>query len=71
MIQRFCTSVSVPGYHEGAFPSDLLSNKPLATSERDIGMNYILVFHSLMHFDISKRRAYLPARGEFLSGLDD
>nr|AFK36510.1 unknown [Lotus japonicus] len=38
MIQRFCTSVSVPGYHEGAFPSDLLSNKPLATSERDIGL---------------------------------
>ncbi|KAK2392190.1 50S ribosomal protein L4, chloroplastic [Trifolium repens] len=38
MIQRFSTSILTPGSDEGAFPSDLLSKTPLATSERDIGL---------------------------------
>ncbi|XP_061340810.1 uncharacterized protein LOC133287258 [Gastrolobium bilobum] len=38
MIQRFSTSILPPRPDEGAFPSDLLSKKPLATSERSIGL---------------------------------
>lgn len=37
MIRQFSTSILTPGA-EGAFPSDLLSKNPLATSERTIGM---------------------------------
>lgn len=37
MIRQFSTSILTPGA-EGAFPSDLLSKKPLATSERTIGL---------------------------------
>ncbi|XP_004486189.1 uncharacterized protein [Cicer arietinum] len=43
MIRRFCTSILTPGNDEGAIPSDLLSKKPLATSERDIGLCQDLV----------------------------
>jgi len=38
MIRQFSTSILTPGPDEGAFPSDLLSKKTLATSERTIGM---------------------------------
>ncbi|TKY72196.1 50S ribosomal protein L4 [Spatholobus suberectus] len=38
MIRQFSTSILAPGPNEGAFPSDLLSKKPLATSERTIGL---------------------------------
>ncbi|KAL5075532.1 hypothetical protein RYX36_014516 [Vicia faba] len=38
MMQRFCTSSFAPGHDEDAFPSDLLSKKPLAKSERDVGL---------------------------------
>lgn len=38
MIQQFSTSILTPGPEEGAFPSDLLSKKPLAASERTIGL---------------------------------
>lgn len=38
MTQLFSTSILTPRPDEGAIPSDLLSPKPLATSERDIGM---------------------------------
>lgn len=37
MMQRFCTSSFTTGHDEDAFPSDLLSKKPLAKSERDVG----------------------------------
>nr|AHA84219.1 50S ribosomal protein L4 [Phaseolus vulgaris] len=38
MIRQFSTSILTPGPDEGAFPSDLLSKKTLATSERTIGL---------------------------------
>jgi len=38
MIRQFSTSILTPGPDESAFPSDLLSKKTLATSERTIGM---------------------------------
>lgn len=38
MIRQFSTSILTPGPDEGAFRSDLLSKKTLATSERTIGM---------------------------------
>lgn len=37
MIQQFSTSILTPGPDESAFPSDLLSKKTLATSDRTIG----------------------------------
>ncbi|XP_027930689.1 uncharacterized protein LOC114186843 [Vigna unguiculata] len=38
MIRQFSTSILTPGPDESAFPSDLLSKKTLATSERTIGL---------------------------------
>ncbi|XP_027338587.1 uncharacterized protein LOC113852496 isoform X1 [Abrus precatorius] len=38
MLRQFCTSILAPGPDEDAFPSDLLSKKPLTTSERTIGL---------------------------------
>lgn len=38
ITQLFSTSILTPLPDEGAIPSDLLSQKPLATSERDIGI---------------------------------
>lgn len=44
MIQRFSTSILTLGPDEGAFPSDLLSTKPLATAERTLGMKASLTY---------------------------
>ncbi|KAH1208662.1 50S ribosomal protein L4 [Glycine max] len=37
MVRQFSTSILTPGADDSAFPSDLLSKKTLATSERTIG----------------------------------
>ncbi|KAL5157704.1 50S ribosomal protein L4 [Glycine soja] len=38
MVRQFSTSILTPGADDSAFPSDLLSKKTLATSERTIGL---------------------------------
>nr|ACU18021.1 unknown [Glycine max] len=38
MVRQFSTSILTPGDDDSAFPSDLLSKKILATSERTIGL---------------------------------
>ena len=45
MVRQFSTSILTPGADDSAFPSDLLSKKTLATSERTVGMK-----DTLWHF---------------------
>jgi len=80
VIRRFSTSILTPGPDEGAFPSDLLSRKTLATSERTIGMkgnlkhlvpeyNCASVFLTLI-FISERRESQSTAMHEFQCGLD-
>ncbi|KAK7332365.1 hypothetical protein VNO80_29116 [Phaseolus coccineus] len=73
MVQQFSTSILTPGPDEDAFPSDLLSKKTLATSERTIGLCQDLLipvtnFHNedkgfmVLHGDVF----YLPIRKDII-----
>ncbi|XP_020221864.1 uncharacterized protein LOC109804449 [Cajanus cajan] len=59
MIRQFSTSILAPG-DEGAFPSDLLSRKPLVTSERTIGLCQDLLIPVTNFYNEDKGFMVLP-----------